>query len=147
MRQKLALASVGLLLSSGAAVAEGDTSVLGRWLTEGGKSHVQIYQCGAHLCGRIVWLREPNFPSGEAKTDRKNPEQAKRNQPIIGLTMLWNMAKASDPGEWDSGRIYNPEDGETYKASMRLRADGKLQVRGYVGISLLGKTQIWERVR
>jgi uncharacterized protein (DUF2147 family) len=135
-----------VLGSAGAALAQG-ASPVGLWMTEGGKSHVHISQCGALLCGKIVWLREPNQPSGQPKVDAKNPDQAKRTQRIIGLQMLWNFAKSSDPNEWESGRIYNPEDGETYKATMTLRPDGKLQVRGYVGISLLGKSQYWERVR
>ena len=146
--RKLALALAGLLLAAGPALAQAPgANILGRWMTEGGKSHVQISQCGPHLCGRIVWLREPNGADGQPKVDFRNPDQAKRSQRIVGLTMMWNMAKGSDPGEWEDGRLYNPEDGETYKATLILRPDGKLRVRGYVGISLLGKSQFWERAR
>jgi len=149
--RSLVLAMAAVLLSAGAAAAQGAAAphagVVGLWLTEGGKSHVQIFQCGPHLCGRIVWLREPNRPDGQPKVDSKNPDQAKRAQKIVGLQMLWNFAKSSDPNEWEGGRIYNPEDGDTYKSTMKLRPDGKLEVRGYVGISLLGKSQYWERVR
>ncbi|HEY7609173.1 MAG TPA: DUF2147 domain-containing protein [Alphaproteobacteria bacterium] len=148
--RKLVWAAAGVLLCAGAAapeaVAQGQNPV-GQWMTEGGKSHVQIYQCGPHLCGRIVWLREPNGKDGLPKVDFRNPDQSKRSQKIVGLMMMWNFAKASDPGEWESGRIYNPEEGETYKSTLKLRPDGKLEVRGYVGISLLGKSQYWERVR
>ena len=150
MLRSLAVAA-GFLLSAAAAQAQGTAAqsadILGRWLTEGGKSHVLISQCGPHLCGSIVWLREPNQPSGQPKVDSKNPDPAKRGQKIIGLQMLWNFTKSSDPSEWEGGRIYNPEDGETYKSTLKLRPDGKLEVRGYVGISLLGKSQYWERVR
>lgn len=144
--RKFLIAFACVLGSAGAAHAQG-ASPIGTWMTEGGKSHVQISQCGAQLCGRIVWLREPNQPSGQPKVDLKNPDQSKRGQKIVGLQMLWNFNKTSDPNEWDGGRIYNPEDGETYKSTMKLRRDGKLEVRGYVGISLLGKSQYWERVR
>jgi len=154
MMRKFGLALAGLVLAAAAAGAGAHAeapSALGRWMTEGGKSHVVIYQCGPHLCARIVWLREPTFKTGEnlgkPVTDVHNPDKAKRAQPILGLTMMWNMARNGDPGEWEGGRLYNPEDGETYKGLMRLRPDGKLQLRGYVGISLLGKSQIWERVR
>ncbi|MFO0986279.1 MAG: DUF2147 domain-containing protein [Alphaproteobacteria bacterium] len=150
MLRKLAVAGAALVLSAGAALAQATTSAanpIGRWQTEGGKSHVQIYACGAQLCGRIVWLREPNGPDGQPKVDRRNPDAAMRAQKILGLQMLWNFAKSSDPNEWEGGRIYNPEDGETYKSTMKLRPDGKLEVRGYVGISLLGKSQYWERAR
>jgi uncharacterized protein (DUF2147 family) len=144
--RSLALAAGAVLLSAAAAQAQG-ANIQGLWLTEGGKSHVQIAPCGAHLCGRIVWLREPLGKDGQPKVDLKNPDPARRSQKIIGLTVVWNMAKSSDPNEWEGGRIYNPEDGETYKSTMKLRPDGKLEVRGYVGISLLGKSQYWERAR
>ena len=150
MLRTLALAGAALALSAGAAAAQATTSAaapLGRWQTEGGKSHVQIYACGAQLCGRIVWLREPLGKDGQPKVDIRNPDQSKRAQKIVGLVMLWSFNKSSDPNRWDGGRIYNPEDGETYKSTLTLRRDGKLEVRGYVGISLLGKSQYWERVR
>jgi uncharacterized protein (DUF2147 family) len=136
----------------GAGTAAADTaSILGRWVTEGGKSHVEIYQCGTHLCGRIVWLREPTFKTGEhvgkPLMDTRNPDSSQRTRPIMGLTMMWNLAKNGAANEWEGGRLYNPEDGETYKGTVKLRPDGKLYVRGYIGISLLGKSQLWERVR
>src|SRR5262249_27035616 len=149
--RNLAWAAAAVLLSAGAAAAQGaaapSADILGRWLTEGGKSHVQISQGGPHLCGRIGWLGEPNGTDGQPKVDVKNPDPSKRAQKILGLTILWNMAKASDPREWEGGRIYNPEDGETYKSTMKLRPDGKLEVRGYIGLSLLGKSHYCERVR
>lgn len=150
MLRRLGFAAAALVLSAGAAMAQATTSAaspVGLWQTEGGKSHVRIYPCGAQLCGQIVWLREPLGKDGQPKLDTKNPEAAKRTQKIVGLQMLWNFVKSSSPNEWESGRIYNPEDGETYKSTMKLRPDGKLEVRGYVGISLLGKSQYWERAR
>ena len=146
MKPKLGLAVAGALLVLSVAAAADAPGILGRWMTEGGKSHVEIYACGRQLCGRIVWLREPNFPDGAPKTDRLNPDQAKRGRRIVGLVLLWGMAKG-DPGEWEGGRIYNPEDGETYRATLKLRPDGKLAVRGYVGISVFGKSQVWQRVQ
>ncbi len=134
-----------LVLGAGAAIAQAP-SPIGKWMTEGGKSHVQIYACGQHLCGRIVWLREPNFKDGRPKTDLNNPDKALQSRPILGLPFLYNFAKGSEPNVWEGGRIYNPEDGDVYKATITLRPDGKLALRGYVGISLLGKSQYWERV-
>lgn len=149
MMQSLASATAGVVLAAaiaGAATAQAQSPV-GRWMTEGGKSHVQIYPCGPHLCGRIAWLREPLAKDGLPKVDLKNPDPAQRSRRILGLNFMWNFAKSEEPGEWEGGRIYNPEDGDVYKARMKLRPDGKLEMRGYVGISLLGRTQYWERVR
>lgn len=131
---------------AGAAVAQAPSPV-GRWMTEGGNSHVQIYPCGPHLCGRIAWLRQPIGKDGLPKVDLKNPDPAKRSQRLVGLQFMSNFRPGGAPGEWDGGRVYNPEDGDIYRATMKLRPDGKLEVRGYVGISLLGRTQYWERVR
>jgi uncharacterized protein (DUF2147 family) len=141
----LALAAFGLAGSPPAA-AQGPAAIVGTWLTENGRSHVRIAPCGDKLCGTIVWLKEPNQPDGAAKVDSKNPDPAKRARPILGLPILWDFVAVSAT-EWESGRIYNPEDGDTYRCIMQLQADGTLRVRGYVGVSLLGKTQIWTRVR
>jgi uncharacterized protein (DUF2147 family) len=154
MHWKIGAALAGALFAASAfaSQAAADASgIVGRWVTEGGKSHIQIYECGAHLCGRIVWLREPNFKNGahagQPLMDTRNPDASRRSRPILGLTMMWNLAKSDEPGTWEGGRLYNPEDGEVYKGTMRLRPDGKLTVRGYIGISLLGKSQTWERVK
>jgi uncharacterized protein (DUF2147 family) len=143
----LAWAATLALVATVPAAAQAP-SPLGRWLTDGGKSHVEIYACAPHLCGRIVWLREPANPDGKPKVDRHNPDAAKRNQPIVGLVMLWGFKPADgERGVWDNGRIYNPEDGDTYRSTLTLDGNGTLRVRGYVGVPLLGKTQVWSRVR
>jgi uncharacterized protein (DUF2147 family) len=120
---------------------------VGRWMTEGGWSQIEIYPCGGNLCGRIAWLKEPREKNGEIKVDGKNPDPAKRAQTLVGLTMMWNFARTADPSEWEGGRIYNPQDGDVYRAKMKLHADGKLEVRGYVVVPLLGGSQHWERVQ
>jgi uncharacterized protein (DUF2147 family) len=94
-----------------------------------------------------VWLKEPRERDGQIKVDGKNPDPAKRAQTMVGLTIMWNFANASAPNEWEGGRIYNPLDGDTYRAMMKLRPDGKLEVRGYVMLPLFGGSQHWERVR
>lgn len=124
-----------------------NASPAGRWVTEGGWSQVEIYPCGANFCGRIVWLKEPRDRGGQIKVDAKNPNPAKRAQTLEGLTIMWDFANASTPSEWEGGRIYNPLDGDTYRAMMKLRPDGKLEVRGYVVLPLFGGSQHWERVQ
>ena len=139
-----------LLLSAAAGTATSaapHASPVGRWVTEGGWSQVEIYPCGANFCGRIVWLKAPRDQDGQIKVDTKNPDPAKRAKTLVGLTIMWNFANTSDPSEWEGGRIYNPLDGDTYRAMMKLQPDGKLEVRGYVVLPLFGGSQNWERVR
>lgn len=123
-------------------------SPLGTWATEGGGGHVKIEPCGAELCGRIVWLREPNNDQGQPKRDRHNPDPGKREQTIVGMPLLQGFTPDKDkPGEWIGGTIYDPESGKLYKATLMPRADGNLDLRGYVGVPLFGRSQTWTPVR
>jgi uncharacterized protein (DUF2147 family) len=131
------------LLGLGGAAAAADPPVAGRWLSESGSGVIAIANCGAELCGKIVWLKEPIRDGGPA-VDRRNPDPALRTRPICGLPMLGGFHE-SDPGRWTDGWIYSPENGKTYRATLSLGADGKLKLRGYVGIPLFGETQIWTR--
>ncbi len=117
---------------------------VGLWATEGGKSRVEIFDCAGKLCGKIVWLKEPLDDKGQEKVDRENPDEAFKSRKILGLPLLSDFVSDGDSGRaWTDGRIYNPEDGQTYKCNMELQEDGTLKVRGYVGLPLFGKTQIW----
>ena len=112
----------------------------GLWLTENKRSVIEVYDCMKGLCGDIYWIIE-----GGMQTDAKNPDALKRNTPMCGLPILWGFEKESET-EWESGNIYKADDGDTYSANMELLSENKLKVRGYMGISLLGKSQTWTRV-
>ncbi|MBM3554032.1 MAG: DUF2147 domain-containing protein [Alphaproteobacteria bacterium] len=118
----------------------------GTWLTESGGGQVEIGPCGEALCGRIVWLKEPLDTAGQPKRDKENPDPARRERPILGLAMLEGFRPAGE-NKWADGTIYNPEDGKTYSCTMTLEGNGTLKVRGYVGVPLFGKTQVWTRVK
>ncbi len=136
----LALALVGATAALPAAAAD----VFGTWLTENQKAVVEITPCGDSACGNIVWMAEPNGPDGQKKKDVNNPDAALQGRTICGMPMIGEFA--NDGGnEWSGGFIYDPEGGDVYKSKMRLTEEGNLYVRGYVGIPLLGKSQIWTR--
>lgn len=137
------LAACLLLLAATAFWSAGVQAATGLWATEGGKSHVEIAPCGEKLCGSIVWLKEPLDDEGAAKTDKNNPDEALRDRPIVGLPLLAGFVPGEAANEWVDGTIYNPEDGETYSCTMTLQSDGSLKVRGYVGLPIFGKSQIW----
>lgn len=71
-----------------------------------------------------------------------------RNKPIKGMTIMWGVKKESpDDDEWDGGSILDPKSGSTYKVKFSLDDNGrKLNVRGYIGVSLFGRTQVWHRI-
>lgn len=118
-------------------------AVIGTWLTASGKAKVTIYKEGAKYNGKITWLKEPTHPDGKVKVDKNNPDKEKQSVPILGLNMLKGFV--FDDGEWEDGTIYDPENGKTYSCTIKYR-DGKLDLRGYIGISLIGRTQTWFRI-
>ena len=81
--------------------------------------------------------------NGQPKVDSKNPDKNKQNQKIIGLVILQNFK--FDDDEWNDGKIYDPESGKTYSCNLSLNGNNTLKVRGYIGISLLGRTETWTR--
>lgn len=119
--------------------------ILGVWKDGKGKGHVQIFKQDGKYYGKVIWLSNPKDVNGKPKLDKHNPNTSLRDKPLIGLTMLKNFKY--DDNEWSGGQIYNPSDGKEYKAFMKLMDPNTLSVRGYVGISLFGKTDTWIRVK
>jgi uncharacterized protein (DUF2147 family) len=142
MQKKLSAAF--LAIAALTALPAHAADVFGTWLTENKKAIVEIKPCAASACGNIVWMAEPNGPGGQPKTDANNPDPSLSGRTICGMPMVGNFTKDAE-GEWSNGFIYDPEGGDTYKSKMRLTEEGNLYVRGYVGIPLLGKSQVWTR--
>lgn len=127
-----------------AQTAEADL-IIGNWLVQDKKAKVRIFKRGSKYFGSIAWLKEPNNEHGTPKLDRENPEEKLRSRPILGLEMLRDFVYDEDR-VWEDGEIYDPKNGKTYSCKMTLSEDNRtLDVRGYIGISLLGRTQIWTR--
>jgi uncharacterized protein (DUF2147 family) len=139
-----ALFAVLTFVFLGVSAARADTSPEGWWINSSGKAGILIAPCGAQLCGHIEWLRVPLDAAGKPKTDIHNPDASLRSRPDCGLTILGGFTEDSD-GSWHGGWVYDPESGNTYKSNMHVGDDGKLHVRGYIGISLLGRTEIMTR--
>jgi uncharacterized protein (DUF2147 family) len=138
--------SMFLLAISTVAFAENAVTPIGTWATAGGKSHVQIKDCGGKLCGTIVWLKNPHDKNGKDSIDSKNPDPGLRTRKILGLPLLNGFVQDGDSNVWAGGEIYDPDNGKTYSCKLTMQNDGTMRVRGYVGFSLLGQTQIWTRV-
>ena len=144
---------VACLFVFSAAYAAGPDVIVGKWLNGKQTAHVEIYKSGGKYYGKIVWLKEPVYPAddkkgmaGKQKVDRENPDASKRSQPILGLGILRDFTFVKD-GLWENGMIYDPENGKDYKCKMTLESPDILNVRGYIGISLIGRTDTWTRVK
>jgi uncharacterized protein (DUF2147 family) len=96
-------------------------------------------------------LKEPNWPAndekgmgGKPKNDRNNPKPELRGRQIVGMEFMHDFIYTGK-NRYADGKIYDPENGKTYSCKMRLVNEKKLEVRGYVGISLMGRTVEWTR--
>jgi len=118
--------------------------IIGIWLT-GGKepAKIQIFKSRDKFYGRIVWLQNPTT-DGKPRADVKNPDKNRRDQPILGQLILTGVIFDGDD-EWDHGRIYDPESGKTYKCYISLSDKNTIKIRGYVGMSLFGRTETWAK--
>lgn len=142
------VAIIILFLAQSAFVADDEPdAVVGTWLNGTKKGHVQIYKRGGTYFGKLVWISEPNDPAtGKPKTDSRNADASKRNRPLMNLPIMYNF-KYNGGNVWTDGKIYNPEDGKEYNCKMTLKDPNTLDVRGYLGIALIGKTQTWTRIQ
>jgi uncharacterized protein (DUF2147 family) len=136
--------------ASGTPEPEGNRDIRGLWVDhrEGDRRKVAVWieDCDGLLCGRIYWLKKPLSAGGAPKRDRHNPDAALRDRPLCGLPILTGFRRVEED-QWSAGRIYNPNDGRTFSSTIHLEPDGSLQVRGYVGFTLFGKTVVWVRPR
>jgi uncharacterized protein (DUF2147 family) len=154
MKKAISLtASILFLLLCSHVFAQTPDAVLGKWWNEEKDAQIEIYSCEGKYCGKIVHLIEPNYPpndpkgmAGKPKVDRENPDAAKRELPILGMILVGGFSHAGGT-LWENGFIYNPKEGKTYKCKMTLESPDKLKVRGFIGISLIGKTTYWTRVK
>ncbi|HTP64691.1 MAG TPA: DUF2147 domain-containing protein [Geobacteraceae bacterium] len=148
---KVLLFCVALFLMTATSYgASCSTDVIGLWKTAGNSSKVEIFPCGDKLCGKVVWMKNPNYvdpndgPVGAPKFDRKNPDPALKSRPIIGLQVIEGLISAGN-GSWEQGKCYDPESGNTYRCKMHLASPDHLEMRGYVGIPLFGRTYVLTR--
>lgn len=121
-------------------------TVLGKWKSiddETGKALgiVEIYEEDGKIYGKVVDIL---IPKDKNKTCEKCPGEDK-DKPILGLTILKNLTKDGD--EYNGGHILDPKHGKLYKCYINLENEDKLKIRGYIGISLFGRTQYWHRVK
>ncbi len=135
--------SVLFLLFTKVLYAQKADDVVGQWYSEKNESLIEIYKTGNKFYGKIIWLKEP-LRDGKPKVDDKNPDEKLRNRPLIGLVILKDFV-FDGKDEWSDGQIYDPKSGKTYSCFMELENKDKLKIRGYIGISLIGRTTYWTR--
>lgn len=133
-----------LMVCSVAVSAQNADAVLGVWKNGEGTGMVQIYKKADKYYGKIVWLKVVNDPDGTPRKDLNNPEEKLRTRPLKGLENLRDFVFKGD-NKWEEGRIYDPKTGNDYACEMKLVDENTLEVRGFIGVSLFGRTDVWKR--
>ncbi|MEL7537790.1 MAG: DUF2147 domain-containing protein [Pseudomonadota bacterium] len=121
--------------------AEPGDALVGIWINSDSDGLIQLERRGERYFGKIVGATDGSQDT--ARKDRNNPDPALRNRPLLGMTMMGEYR--FDGKRWSDGWIYDPDNGKRYRSRLTLRSDGQLEVRGFVGAPLFGRTQIWER--
>ncbi len=142
--QLQATALIFVLMQVNLSCALDHPSAVGVWRNE--DATFEIFENQGRLSGKIISLKEPQTPEGKEKLDIHNPDPSKRERPIVGLVFMSGFSRKSD-ARWEDGTIYDPKSGNTYSGSMELEGPETIKVRGFIGISLMGRTDVWTRVR
>lgn len=133
--------SAAVALCATPAAAAG--SIEGLWINEDRNGVIRIGRCGAHMCGWLVRMLDtaPNAPT----RDIENPNPRLRSRPLIGLPIFTKLGR--DGNRWTGGDGYDPRNGRSFKAKLKLNADDTLSVTGCIGWGVLCKTWTWTRAR
>jgi len=138
MKKRFLLLSVMALLVVSLHAQDKSEAIVGEWLTAAQDGKVQIYKSGNKFFGKISWGNKKD------SKDTNNPDPKLRDQNLIGLVILKDFV-FNGKDKWEDGTIYDPNNGKTYSCVIRLKDTKTLEVRGYIGISLLGRTEVWTR--
>lgn len=142
MRYLLLLLFTSLSFSS---IAQNKDAIVGKWINSTAEAHIDISKRNDKYYGKIVWIKDPKGTEGTVKTDLKNPDPNLRKRTILGMEILKDFVY--DDGKWTDGSIYDPKSGKTYSCNMTIKDNGQLSMRGYIGISLIGRSETWKRVK
>ena len=115
-------------------------AIIGEWMNEQKDAKFQIIKQDGSYFGKIIW------GTGDQNKDSKNPDSKLRNRALIGLVILKNFV-FDGKNTWEDGTIYDPREGKTYSCNITLKGINQMHLRGFVGISLFGRTEIWHRIK
>lgn len=137
---------ISLLLIQSTAFAQdfkaGD--LVGTWLSSDGNGHIHIYEASGKYFAKSTSATDPE--SDKTKMDTNNADEKRKNTLLVDVFILKDFEYDED-GEWEDGTIYDPADGKTYKCVIEMSDINTIEVTGYVGITLFGRTEDWTRVK
>ncbi len=134
----LLMALMNPYVVSAQSVSDAD-KILGVWNNQEKTGKIEVYKSGNKYFGKIIG----GAPGASPRKDIKNPNPALQSRNLVGVIILNNFIFKK--GLWSDGTIYDPDSGKTYSCNIKYK-NGELEIRGFVGISLFGRTSIWTKV-
>jgi uncharacterized protein (DUF2147 family) len=142
MKKFIVLASI-LLTSFTAIFAQNADGIKGVWINDAKDAKVEIYKSGDKYFGKITWVKDMYEADGKTiKKDSKNSNEKLRSRNVVGMDILSGFTY--DDGEWTGGELYDPKSGKTYESKLKLKGS-ILEIRGYVGSPMFGKSTTWTK--
>lgn len=143
MKKMMMLAAI-LFTSFAAVLAQSPDLVKGVWINNEKDAKIEIYKSGDKYFGKIIWAVNMYEADGKTlKKDSRNSDEQLRSRTIQNMVILSGFIYSD--GEWTGGEIYDPKSGKTYKSKMKIKGNS-LEIRGYVGNPMFGKTSTWTRL-
>ena len=134
-----------LITASSTLLAQNSEDIIGVWLNKEGDAQIEVFKEKDHYFGKIVWLEKAKDENGEWMLDIENPDEKLKTRKKLGMTVMRELVWDAEEKEWNDGKIYDAREGDTY--SLYAKTDGMdiLNLRGYIGFALFGKTTSWTR--
>mgnify|MGYP001475555590 CR=1 FL=1 len=142
--KKINLLLLSLFIGISSFAQSGKDAILGDWYNQEKDAIIKIYREDGKYHGKITWMLNPLDENGNPKTDPLNPDKSLQSRSRMGMIIMYNFKYDGD-NEWDDGSIYDPKSGNEYSGTMTLTSENRLDLRGYVGIPLFGRTSNWSR--
>ncbi len=143
MRHKIIILSffiIGCYFSGNLYAQANPDALLGIWFNEEKDAKIKVYKENGKFYGKIVWHKTGD---GISPYDEHNPDPELQKRKKVGLVILTDFEFHN--GQWEDGEIYDPKKGKTYSCVIKLEKDGSLNVRGFIGFSLIGRTTYWTK--
>jgi|TARA_B110000483_G_scaffold228575_1_gene291529 uncharacterized protein (DUF2147 family) len=148
MRRSLVIVSMLLMFSISGVFAQKGDAILGTWLNQDEDAKIVITKVDSKFTGKIIWVKKDEEDDGsKPNLDNNNPDESLQSRRVVGLEILSNLVWDEGDNEWDDGEIYDPKSGSTYSCYGELEDKNTLKLRGYVGISIIGRTAVWTKVK
>lgn len=137
-----------LMFSISGVFAQKGDAILGTWLNQDEDAKIVITKVDSKFTGKIIWVKKDEEDDGsKPNLDNNNPDESLQSRRVVGLEILSNLVWDEGDNEWDDGEIYDPKSGSTYSCYGELEDKNTLKLRGYVGISIIGRTAVWTKVK